>query len=39
MDMGCDGLLVRRKILRLYRLARCDDRVRINDGAGWSRYM
>ena len=39
MDMGCDGLLVRRKILRLYWLARCDDRVRINDGAGWSRYM
>ena len=37
--MGCDGLLVRRKILRLYWLARCDDMVRINDGAGWSRYM
>ena len=26
--MGCDGLLVRRKILRLYWLARCGLRVR-----------
>ena len=28
MYMGCDGLLVRRKILRLYWLVRCGLRVR-----------
>ena len=31
--MGCDGLLVRRKILRLYWLARCGLRVR---NVGWN---
>ena|GEM_PF-1999418 len=33
MYMGCDGLLVRRKILRLYWLARCGLRVR---NVGWN---
>ena len=33
MYMGCDGLLVRRKILRLYWLARCGLMVR---NVGWN---